>query len=117
MKLIIAGGRNYRLTSMDIAMLDLLKITEVVSGGATGADASGESYAGSRGYPVKRFPADWKAHGKAAGPIRNRQMAEYADGVALFPGGRGTESMHREAKRAGIDIYDFRKAKAKEGRG
>jgi predicted Rossmann-fold nucleotide-binding protein len=34
-------------------------------------------------------------------------MAEYAEAVVLFPGGRGTASMRREAEKAGIQIYDF----------
>ena len=109
MKLIIAGGRTYRLTQKDLDALNQLDISEVISGGASGADASGESYAHFEGLPVKRFPADWQTHGRSAGPIRNKQMAEYADAVALFPGGKGTESMYREAKSAGIVIYDFRK--------
>lgn len=108
MKLIIAGGRDYRLTETDTQELDRIPISEIVSGGATGADASGESYAYYKGLPVRKFPADWQTHGKAAGPIRNRQMAEYADGVALFHGGRGTASMFAEAKKAGIEIFDFR---------
>jgi len=108
MKLIIAGGRNYRLSEEDRQELDRIPISEVVSGGASGADADGELYAKDHCLPVTRFPADWRTHGKAAGPIRNRQMAEYADGVALFPGGRGTASMFAEAKKAGIEIFDFR---------
>lgn len=108
MKLIIAGGRDYCLTETDTQGLDRIPISEVVSGGAPGADASGESYAHFNGLPVRKFPADWQTHGKAAGPIRNRQMAEYADGVALFPGGRGTASMFAEAQKAGIEIFDFR---------
>jgi hypothetical protein len=108
MKLIIAGGRDYHLTPEDMQDLDRIPISEVVSGGASGADADGEQYANSHGLPVTRFPADWNAHGRAAGPIRNRQMAEYADGVALFPGGRGTASMYSEARKAGIEVFDFR---------
>lgn len=57
---------------------------------------------------MKRFPADWKSHGRAAGPIRNEPMAEYADGVALFPGGRGTASMKREAAKRGLRVFVFR---------
>lgn len=102
---VVAGGRDYRMTAADEAWLDTLPIREVVSGGATGADAGGESWARKRGIPVKRFPADWNAHGRAAGPIRNRQMAEYADAVALLPGGRGTDSMRREAERRGLQIF------------
>lgn len=116
MKCIVAGGRDYRLTQSDLDKLDVLDISEVVSGGATGADASGESYAYFNGLPVKRFPADWQTHGRAAGPIRNQQMAEYADAVALFPGGRGTASMYKEAVKAGIKIYDYRGQKPQGGK-
>lgn len=108
MAVIVAGGRDYQFTADDIAKLERIPVREVVSGGATGADRCGEQWAESRGIPVKQFPADWKTHGRAAGPIRNRQMAEYADAVALFPGGRGTASMAKEAEKAGIAIYDFR---------
>jgi hypothetical protein len=104
---IIAGGRDYELTETDLEKLGELPIREVVSGGASGVDLGGEKWAESRGIPVKRFPADWKRHGRGAGPRRNRAMAEYADAVALFPGGRGTASMRKEAEKAGIEVYDF----------
>lgn len=109
MRLIIAGGRDYQFTLTDCGRLELLiaKVTEVVSGGATGADRCGELWANINKIPVKVFTADWKAYGKAAGPIRNRQMAEYADAVALFPGGKGTLNMKAEAERAGIEIFNF----------
>lgn len=114
MKLIIAGGRNLHFGTHQFNQLDQLHahglngaISEVVSGGASGADEGGEIWARRNCIPVKQFLSDWNAHGKAAGPIRNRQMAEYADAVALFTGGAGTASMRREAKRAGITIYDF----------
>ena len=108
-RLIIAGGRNYGLTSKDYDSLDsLLPIGEVLSGGANGADSYGEDWAWLNNIPVERFLPDWETHGKAAGPIRNREMAEYATAVALFPGGRGTESMRHEAVKAGIEIFDYR---------
>lgn len=108
MKTIIAGGRNYCMTAKDVQDLDNLPISEVVSGGAPGADRAGELYAMTSGFPVKTFLADWAALGRAAGPIRNKAMAEYADAVVLFPGGRGTASMAREAEIAGIEIFDWR---------
>lgn len=67
MAVIVAGGRDYQFTEEDIARLDSLPIGELVSGGASGADLCGEKFAKERGIPVKRFPADWKAHGRAAG--------------------------------------------------
>ena len=102
---VIAGGRHYRLTEADEAWLNTLPIREVVSGGASGADSGGEAWAKKRGLPIVRFMADWENNGKAAGPIRNRQMANYADAVALFPGGRGTDSMRREADRCKLQIF------------
>ena len=109
MKTIISGGRNYELTRKDVDFIWTLPITEVVSGHCnSGADYWGEMWAGNNNIPLKLFPADWEKHGKAAGPIRNRQMAEYAEAVILFPGGRGTDSMYQEAKRAGLKIFDRR---------
>lgn len=112
MKLIIAGGRDFTLGPAHLARLDVLLdrdgVTEVVSGACpTGADAGGEEWARVMDIPVRRFPADWTKHGRAAGPIRNAEMAAYADAVALFPGGRGTASMRAEAVKHGLRIFDF----------
>jgi hypothetical protein len=111
--LIIAGGRDYRMTRSDVIQLNNIcydhSYVEILSGGAGGADLCGEVYAHSNLMAVTPFPADWAANGKAAGPIRNRQMAAYADGLAVFNGGRGTANMVLEAKKAGINIHDFRK--------
>jgi hypothetical protein len=112
MKLIIAGGRDYQLNSFDYQRLDIihrvLKLTEVVSGKARGADRCGEIWAARNNVPIKPFPADWDNLGKRAGFIRNQEMAAYADAVALFPGGRGTNNMYDEACGRGLLIYDFR---------
>jgi hypothetical protein len=129
MKLIIAGGRDYQFTDADYDSLDellsSLPIQEVVHGGARGADFYGACWATSRGiYVHPAFVPDWNdlSHSDArirtrrdgtkydaeAGPRRNRAMAAYADAVALFPGGAGTQSMYDAAKEAGIEIFDFR---------
>lgn len=109
MKAIIAGGRDYVATDSTWRFLDDVHrfhpITEVVSGGARGADAAGERWAEMRGIPIRRFPADWNKHGKGAGPIRNQQMAEYADALIAFPGGRGTSDMLRRAHDLRLPIY------------
>jgi hypothetical protein len=75
-----------------------------------GADAGGERWAKKHGIPIKLFHADWTAYGRSAGPIRNRQMASYADAVALFPGGRGTNDMAMAAVARGLKIFDWRDA-------
>lgn len=71
MKAIIAGGRDYEFEPADDLWLDGLRsehgITEVVTGGATGADRDGDQWAMARGIPRRTFPADWATHGRAAG--------------------------------------------------
>lgn len=113
MKLIIAGGRDYILDGqiedfdrfMQSIVDQLGAVTEVVSGGEKGADSVGMDWASRKGIPVRVFAPDWNSHGRAAGPIRNRQMAEYADALVCFPGGRGTASMIREAQKLGLMIF------------
>lgn len=115
MKVIVAGSRFGLLRESDVLALEEFheknNITELVSGGCRGIDHEAEQWARFIGIPVKEFPADWDTHGRSAGPKRNRQMAEYADACILFYGTAGTESMYREAVRAGIAIYDWRKGK------
>lgn len=122
MKTIIAGGRNYQFTSADEEFLDSIMdtITEVVEGGAPGADRCARNWAIKRGIPFRTFNADWDKYGNAAGPIRNRQMAEYAFAnggqCVLFPGGKGTDSMYNEAWEADLVIHDRRKHMSKRYR-
>lgn len=111
MKMVIAGGRDFEGTEEDSIILheimNKLHITEIVSGGAMGADNFGERFAKDAELSLTRFPADWKRYGSMAGPRRNRQMAEYTDYVFLFPGGKGTGSMREQALKAGKKIvYD-----------
>lgn len=110
MKTIIAGGRDYFLEDNDLQKLDSLKdkISLVISGAATGADACGEMWARENNIPVKLFPADWKTYGKQAGYLRNKQMAQAADTLIVFKGGRGTQLMFDLAKDYKLKIWDFR---------
>ncbi len=90
MRLLIAGSRDWYPTpeEIDAVFDDFLfvkaDVVEVVSGGAPGADDAGEAWAAINDLSVRRFPANWQKFGKAAGPRRNRRMAEYADGAFVF---------------------------------
>lgn len=112
LKLIIAGGRGYQFTDADRKRLNDLaaenEIAEVVSGGARGADRCGEMWAQHGGIPVRLFRADWGQYGAKAGPIRNGQMAEYADALVAFPGGSGTANMVAQATQRGLRVWDWR---------
>lgn len=67
-------------------------VTEVISGGARGADRYGEDWASCEHIPVKIFPAEWDTYGKKAGPIRNKAMAEYGDILLLIWDGKSPGS-------------------------
>lgn len=115
MKVIIAGGRdNHDRGVVGIAVLASgFEITEVVSGGAPGVDTSGEIWARIKKLPLKRFPADWATFGKAGGPLRNGQMADYvgAEGglIAIWDGhSHGTKNMIEQATAKGLKVFIHR---------
>lgn len=112
MRVIIAGGRDFMPLAYHWKWLDLLHqlkgITQVVCGMAPGADDFGRRWAIQNKIEVAEYPADWKQFGKSAGPRRNRQMAENADALVLFPGKRGTQNMFDEANAKGLMIFDWR---------
>ena len=110
MRVIIAGSRgitDYELV-LDAVEKAGFDITEVVSGTARGVDRLGERFAEDTGVALARFPADWNGpHKKAAGHIRNRKMAEYADAlIAIWDGkSSGTSNMINEARKLGLQVY------------
>ena len=116
MKMVVAGSRSSNLGAEELAKLDAIHaaecVTELVSGGAKGVDQAAEAWAEARGIRVVQFKPDWKRYHRGAGPVRNRQMAAYADAVAVFPGGSGTRNMLAEARRAGKRIFNFMESRA-----
>lgn len=78
----------------------------IVSGHASGADALGERYAQERGSQLETYPADWKAHGRAAGPIRNENMVRVANALIAFWDGksRGTKNMIETARKYSLKV-------------
>jgi hypothetical protein len=113
MKVIIAGGRNLDLPIVTISSLVVdsgFNLTQVVSGGATGVDRSGELYAEVMGIPTVVFEAEWDRYGKRAGPIRNSKMAVYADALIAVPdGGPGTYDMIDKMKALGKPVFIWEK--------
>lgn len=109
MKTIIAGTRTIHEFKIVARAIEAsgFTITEVVSGDGAGPDTLGAIWARNREIPVTYFQPDWETHGKAAGPIRNRRMAEYADALILVWDGKskGSKSMLAEATKRGLKIY------------
>jgi hypothetical protein len=84
----------------------------VIQGGAKGADELALKWAQGNECAWLTYPADWKKHGKAAGPIRNQQMLDEGkpDVVWAFvtrplEESRGTADMVRRATAAGVPTY------------
>lgn len=114
MKVIIAGGRdfdNYDYLSETMKELNFI-ITEVICGGARGADSLGEKWAKDNGIPVKYFYPDWDGLGKYAGHARNKEMAKYGDYLVAFwdKKSAGTQNMimtmQQLGKRGTVKIYE-----------
>lgn len=108
---IVAGGGRQLAWPVSRIAVHLLQISAgrsvlaLLHGAARGADQAIAAAADQLGWPVIACPALWQQHGRAAGPIRNRQMLHHAiallaaapAGAALqvvaFPGGAGTASL------------------------
>lgn len=113
--MIVTGGRDWRDAGYVSRILTQIHekegIAEIVEGGATGVDRYARNWARRNNIPCRTFVADWQKHGRAAGPIRNEQMAHYALGnyfrkCVVFPGGKGTANMREIAEKHGIEIID-----------
>lgn len=118
MRVLVCGGRDYddheRINSTLDRMYGPLSDgdnyrtsqTTIITGGARGVDTLANNWAVRAGCNTQVFPAKWEVHGKAAGPIRNRQMLHEGkpDIVVAFPGGRGTKDMVRVAAIAGVKV-------------
>ena len=117
--IVAGGGRDLLWLPAQIAAVLLARtsgqlVHGLFHGGARGADRAIGRAALQLGWSVEVLPADWRRHGRAAGPIRNRELLELAISraealssaaapasvlVLAFPGAAGTDSLVREARR------------------
>ena len=110
-RILVTGGRNYNNQEFVYETLDKLDppATLLIAGGATGADTLAEQWAKSREIPHIIIPAQWKKHGRGAGPKRNAKMLELKPTcVIAFKGGSGTRHMTRIAQKANIQVIECR---------
>jgi len=105
-RVLVCGGREFWDRHRVFQVLDALDPapSQIIQGGAVGADSLAAEWASERSVPYRTFEADWETHKRKAGPIRNKQMLDEGkpDLVVAFPGARGTANMIRQAKAAGI---------------
>lgn len=115
--ILVCGGRDYADVRHVRATLDRLHEQEhidlIVNGGQRGADALSSQWARARRVAAIEVSVVWggteNGPGLALGPMRNRIMlAAEPTLVVAFPGGKGTASMTRIAKEAGVAVLEER---------
>lgn len=118
-RVIICGSRTWTDVEAIRALLKTLPPdTVIIHGAAPGADTIAGHEAHALGFEVEAHPADWERRGRAAGPIRNREMLDSGvDRVYAFrTDGRspGTDNMVRQAAAARVYVevrHDVPKAR------
>lgn len=109
MRTIIAGGRFIT----DVALVEKAirecgwEPTVILSGAARGVDSIAENWATRNGIPLELYPADWNTYNRAAGPKRNKEMAQKAEAlIAVWDGtSRGTKNMIDTARKLGLRVF------------
>jgi hypothetical protein len=115
-KVIVCGSRNWydydaiaeELEDRFFELADTIQGVLIIEGGAQGADSLAHAVAKRCGYAVKTVSANWDKNGKAAGPIRNREMlALKPDLVIAFRmdgDSPGTDNMIKQATQAHVPV-------------
>lgn len=110
MRVLFCGDRHWTAYKVIADVMAALRPEVVIEGEARGADSMAADAADYFGIPVLRFPADWEKHGRAAGPIRNKQMLvegrpdlviAFHDDIATS---KGTRNMVKQAEKKKIPV-------------
>jgi hypothetical protein len=113
-KVAISGSRRYTLSWLvqECIATEYRKshgeILFLVGDCPTGADRIAKSFLETAGWPYKEFYADWARDGRAAGPLRNREMIDFgAELLIAFPDSdsRGTKDCAIYAASKGVEVY------------
>lgn len=106
---IVGSRRRDRQSDYETVVRVLFTLYEkgdwIVSGGCyKGADKFAEQIAQKASIPMLVIEADWDRYGRSAGPIRNRDIAQYCDVLIALPSQDrtgGTESTIKYAEEFG----------------
>ena len=96
MKVIIAGSRSFTHDQRlcQTLALERPRITQVLTGGARGAEPLGYRWAWKHALPHPLYRADWERFGTSAGVRRTYQMAQIGDVLVCFWDGVSQGSAH-----------------------
>lgn len=111
MTVLVCGSREWG--DWDAMLRHIRTLPEgstVLHGGCRGADQMAARMARNLRLCVREFAAEWDAHGKAAGPLRNQRMLDEGrpDEVWAFTlnlaTSKGTKDMVTRARAAGVPV-------------
>lgn len=118
MRVLISGDRNWddpKPIANIMYKIVYSRVDDVVflHGNARGADTMCDVIAKLYDYEVESYPADWTKYGKAAGPIRNKEMLDTDPDLVVgfhkdIKNSKGTKDMLDKAKKKGTTtvLYD-----------
>ncbi len=84
MKVAIVGSRKLFPSLEIIDKFVPYNVSQIVSGGAKGVDASARIYAKANNLPMKEFLPEFRKYGRRATIVRNKEIVNYADLVLIF---------------------------------
>lgn len=104
MKVAVIGSRKIVINDLGKYLPE--GVTEIVSGGAKGADRSAKEYAEAHGIKLTEFLPDYGRYGRGAPLRRNISIIEYADLVLAFWDGSslGTKHVIENCERRGVPV-------------
>lgn len=95
MRVAIVGSRSVTKDAYPILERYMPRGTsEIVSGGAAGADELAEEYARRNHLPMKIFRPDYQVHHKSAPLQRNLSIIRYSDAVLVLWDGKSRGAAH-----------------------
>jgi len=113
-RMIIAGSRT--ITSKEVIdripeLCGLYNVSPkmILSGCARGVDRLGEQWANKMNIPIEKYPAKWDSFGKAAGHMRNNEMAANGDVLFLIWDGKspGSKQMKSAALQRNLIVFEL----------
>ncbi len=116
MRVAVIGSRSLSVKNLGEFLPE--GVSEILSGGARGVDASAKEYAEAQGIPLREFLPEYERYGKAAPLRRNLALLAEADLVLAFWDGssRGTAFVIRECRRRGVSLRVIREEELKAER-
>lgn len=109
MRTIVAGSRTIKDYSIVKQAIENsgFDVTTLISGTADGVDKLAEQWAVENNVTIEQHTEDWNKWGRAAGPVKNQEMADCAEACIIVwdKVSKGTKNMMMQAIKNGLKLY------------